>query len=420
MRAILSVAASGWMQTPADSARAVAGMYTVSLLAIVPLLVAAIAAILLRRSPAGTRSLIWRSAVLALLITYVVRQLPIPGMAWVLPNALAAPLIMLGRVQVSSGSAALPGDEQATASLASLEGDPAPLVQLLFIIYLAGVVVVLAPTVVASITTSVRVARARRVSDSNWLQQLAVSQRTLGVRRRVRLRMSSDAVVPRTLGFIRPVVLLPVAASQWTETQRGAVLLHELSHVRCGDWPIALLARVVCALYWFHPGAWWIARGLKRECEYACDDSVLAAGVRPSDYAELLALAADTLRTPLPEHASTLALARGAGLRERLREVLDTKRDVRGPGASRQILAAALVLVVALPIGAVRLAPTRETLAELMLDSRWESRAFAVIGLAQRTDSVAAARQAATSDPSPRVRAWAQYALARQNTSSGH
>ena len=56
-------------------------------------------------------------------------------------------------------------------------------------------------------------------------------------------------------------------------------------------------------------------------------------------------------------------------------------------------------------------APTRDALTTLMRDSRWESRAYAVIGLAHRADSAAAARSAAELDPSPRVRAWARYAL---------
>ena len=54
--------------TPADSARAVTQVYTVSMLATVPLVVAGAASLALRRAPAGMRSLVWRSAVLALLI----------------------------------------------------------------------------------------------------------------------------------------------------------------------------------------------------------------------------------------------------------------------------------------------------------------------------------------------------------------
>jgi hypothetical protein len=50
-------------------------------------------------------------------------------------------------------------------------------------------------------------------------------------------------------------------------------------------------------------------------------------------------------------------------------------------------------------------------LTTLMLDAQWESRAYAVLGLAQRADSVAVAQSAAEEDPNPRVRAWARYAL---------
>jgi len=53
----------------------------------------------------------------------------------------------------------------------------------------------------------------------------------------------------------------------------------------------------------------------------------------------------------------------------------------------------------------------RGVLTTLMADTRWESRAYAVLGLAQRADSVAVARSVAEQDPSPTVRAWARYAL---------
>jgi hypothetical protein len=167
-----------------------------------------------------------------------------------------------------------------------------------------------------------------------------------------------------------------------------------------------LLARLVFALYWFHPGAWLVARALHDDCEHASDDRVIRSGVRRSDYAELLIVAADDL---LPTPA--FALAGRGGLRRRLAAVLDTARDV-GPLARGWLgVAAVFTALVAGPMSTVQLAPTRDVLATLMRDSRWESRAYAVLGLAQRPDSVAVAVSAAERDPSPRVRAWARYAL---------
>jgi len=94
-----------------------------------------------------------------------------------------------------------------------------------------------------------------------------------------------------------------------------------------------------------------------------------------------------------------------------LAAVLDVRHDPR-PLKRRWIGAAAtMTLCVAGPMSTVQLAPTRSVLTTLMADARWESRAYAVLGLAQRPDSVAVARSAAEQDPSPTVRAWARYAL---------
>jgi beta-lactamase regulating signal transducer with metallopeptidase domain len=407
-----------WMLTPADSASVVSNVYTVSLLAIVPIVVAGVAALLLRNAPAGTRSLIWRSASLALLFTFLARQFSFNGMAWTLPNFLATPLVLLGRVQVTGGNNSLPAAEHSQSSMTMLAGNGALIVQLLVLIYLTGVAFLLLRTTISTAMSIGRAARARPIRDNHWLQQLRDARQTLAVRRNVTIRISTDTSVPRTIGFLRPVIIVPSSADQWSSEHRRAVLLHELAHIRSYDWLMAIITEIVCAFYWFHPGAWWIARGLGREREYACDDTVLAAGVRPSDYAELLALAAETLRVPARERRTAIALSRGAGVRERLRAILDTSRDVRGPGITRQLAAVSLAVVVSMSVGAVRLAPNKEVLSELMRDTRWESRAYAVLGLAQRTDSIAAARQVAASDPSPQVRAWAQYALARRNNSS--
>src|SRR5690349_5088589 len=90
--------------TPADSARAVSTVYTASLLALLPIALAVIAALSLRRRSAEGRALVWRSAIAALLLLFVGRQLSFHWMDWALPSTLAAPLIALGRVQVTSAT----------------------------------------------------------------------------------------------------------------------------------------------------------------------------------------------------------------------------------------------------------------------------------------------------------------------------
>jgi len=378
--------------SPADSARAVATVYTVSLLATLPIVIALVAAWMLRRASAQGRTLVWRSAFVTLLVLFVGRQLPLHWMAWVVPSALATPLVELGRVQV--------------APTMSRDATATSMVQLVLIAYLAGVALVLGQTLFAAIHARWILRDGEDVGDE-WQRALNTLQPALGVRRRVRLVSTPSVAVPATWGFLRPVIAVPSRALDWSAEQRRMVLRHELEHVRAGDWAFNVVGRMVCALFWFHPAAWWMARELRRDSELACDDRVIAAGIRRSDYAELLVSAADDLLWS----AGALALSERSGLRSRLAAVLDTRHDVV-PLARRWVAAACVsTIAIGAPMSAVQLAPTRDVLTTLMRDTRWESRAYAVLGLAQRPDSVAVARDAAELDPSPRVRAWARYAL---------
>src|SRR5262245_43792087 len=384
----------------ADSARAIASVYTVSLLTVLPIGLAAIAAIGLRRASAEARALVWRSAVLALLVVFVGRQLPLQWVAWVVPSFLATPLIALGRVEVSAAS--LP-----TGGIADVPG----LVTLLFVAYAVGVVIVITPMIISLFSARKKLRNAVLVGGS-WNELLADVAANLGVKRSVRVFVAFDAVVPMTWGLLRPVIVLPAAAASWSDAERRMVLMHELAHVRSADWAFNVLARLLCGLLWFNPGVWWIARSLRDDCELACDDRVIAAGVRRSDYAEMLVNAADArAASALP--AAALALSRHRGLRARLAAVLDVRHDVRPIARGWAGVAAVVTFSVAAPTSVVQLAPTRDVLTSLMSDAEWQSRAYAVLGLARRPDSVAVARSAAEQDPNPRVRAWARYALAQ-------
>lgn len=103
---------------------------------------------------------------------------------------------------------------------------------------------------------------------------------------------------PVVVDPFRPVIVLPNAARTWSEARLHAVVLHERSHIRRRDGLALLVAQLVCALYWFQPLAWWALRALRRECELAADEDVIASGVRPSDYAEHLLAVARNVALP--------------------------------------------------------------------------------------------------------------------------
>jgi TonB family protein len=105
----------------------------------------------------------------------------------------------------------------------------------------------------------------------------------------------ADVSVPVVAGLLRPVILLPRDAAEWSDEQVDATLRHERAHLRRNDLWALLLSHVACAVYWFHPLVWMVAARLRREQEQAADDAVLLSGFEPASYAEALLAAAQNL-----------------------------------------------------------------------------------------------------------------------------
>lgn len=195
------------------------------------------------------------------------------------------------------------------------------------------------------------VRHAAPLEDPEWRELLAEARGRAGVGREVRLAASPAARSPMTLGWRRPVVLLPPSWRRWSRERRRIVLLHEVVHVRRGDWPVRMALRLAAALYWPDPLAWLALGRLTFEQERACDDQVMALGTRPSTYAaHLLQLArAMAPRPPFPYPA--LEMARRSQMEGRLMSILDAPRPTHRPFS---LPALALVVGLALSLAAVK------------------------------------------------------------------
>ncbi len=114
--------------------------------------------------------------------------------------------------------------------------------------------------------------------------------------------LESDRIdLPITFGLIRPVILFPSAAEHWPPEWRRIVLAHELAHVKRLDCLTQLVVEAACAIYWFQPLVWFAAAQFRKERERACDDAVLNAGAKSSDYAaHLLAVCNPSMQKEHP------------------------------------------------------------------------------------------------------------------------
>jgi beta-lactamase regulating signal transducer with metallopeptidase domain len=135
---------------------------------------------------------------------------------------------------------------------------------------------------------------------------------------------SASCASPVTVGWLRPVAVLPEWWLHWPEAQLEAVLTHEREHVRRRDALVQWLALLNRAVFWFHPLAWWLERRLAALAEEACDAAVLARGHDARDYAEyLLDLARAVTRAGSRVKVVGMALP-GPRLARRIRQILNS------------------------------------------------------------------------------------------------
>src|SRR5206468_4034409 len=124
---------------------------------------------------------------------------------------------------------------------------------LIFPIWLSGVAAILLLLAVAIVRIMWLHRVTALVQDERWLGLVEDLSLELGLTRHVRLLQVKGPAMPMTWGIRRPAILLPAEADEWTAERRRDVLLHELAHVKRHDFLIQLIARIACAVYWFHP-----------------------------------------------------------------------------------------------------------------------------------------------------------------------
>jgi len=114
-------------------------------------------------------------------------------------------------------------------------------------------------------------ARSRPIGDGDLNEEIQILRAELSCTGRVEARETSELATPATIGWRRPILLLPSDWRQWNQAERRAVLAHELAHVCRGDFLAGLVAQLSLALHFYHPLAHWLVVRLRLEQELAAD-----------------------------------------------------------------------------------------------------------------------------------------------------
>ncbi|MBI1228175.1 MAG: M48 family metalloprotease [Bacteroidetes bacterium] len=106
-----------------------------------------------------------------------------------------------------------------------------------------------------------------------WLAKMSALAIELNIQRPVQLLESALAKTPMVVGWLKPIVLLPIGAvNHLTPAQVEAILAHELAHIVRHDYLLNLLQSFVEILFYFNPAVWWMSAHVRTERENCCDD----------------------------------------------------------------------------------------------------------------------------------------------------
>jgi len=177
-------------------------------------------------------------------------------------------------------------------------------------------------------------------ATASWQALLDRLAARVRLSRPVTLLESCLAEVPVVIGYVRPVILLPVGLLAGLPAgQIESILLHELAHIRRHDYLVNLLQIVVESLVFYHPAVWWISGVIRAERENCCDDLVVATQGDAFAYAAALT-ALEQNRGAVRE---AVLAATGGSLVKRVRRLLV---QPEGPRAALTPVFSAAILTI--------------------------------------------------------------------------
>jgi beta-lactamase regulating signal transducer with metallopeptidase domain len=305
-------------------------------------LFAAVALALARRS-ARLRYAIACVALFVLLGAFAFTFITALAIGWPSPGAAAAtePVPFATAAPASSWSRPLqPFPVHARRPLPSL---PSSLVALAWI---GGCSTVAARTFFQFVALRRVVRSARFDVRDRWREAFDALVPRMQLQSLVRLGHSIALEGPAVVGWLSPVVLIPLSASRaLSPDQVRALLAHELAHIARRDHLVNALQQVAEALLFFHPATWWLSRRIRVEREYCCDD----VAVQVTGDALVYARALSQLETLRAHRRQQLALGANGGLfMHRIQRVVGVKRQRGAMG----VLTAALVALAIATAGA--------------------------------------------------------------------
>ena len=257
------------------------------------------------------------------------------------------------------------------------------------LLWLVGVTV-LSIRLVVSWSRIKKLARNSSPATETWQRTLTRLADALALRRGVAILESAAVEVPTVIGWLKPLILLPMSTMSALKPEEIEMLLaHELAHIRRHDFFVNLMQTAIETLMFYHPAAWWISHRIRIEREHCCDDMAIETCGSALRYARAL-----THLEELRAHQGELALAaNGGSLLTRIRRLVSSNDDAASDTSRWGAAAAVLAVVIA-----VLAIPSMPALAKRNADEQLPTNPPKAVAAKPSTTSITVESKSVTCD----------------------
>ena len=122
-----------------------------------------------------------------------------------------------------------------------------------------------------------------------WQEKMKNLLSRIPMKRKVQLLESALVNVPMVIGYLKPVLLMPIGAiNKLSTAEVEAILAHELAHIVRNDYLINILFSFIEILFYYHPAVWIISAHIRSERENCADDIAIKLCGNSLTYARAL------------------------------------------------------------------------------------------------------------------------------------
>lgn len=168
----------------------------------------------------------------------------------------------------------------------------------------------------------------------------------LNIGKKVQVFVNHNVLVPLTIGYVKPMILLPAAmVNNLSIPQVEAIILHELIHIRRYDYIVNIVIEVAGMLLFFNPFIRHMTAQAKLHREISCDDTVVQFKIDRRAYAEALL---NCSQLPGLQLAMAASGENSFHLLHRIRRILSKQEEIQRGGLLKWIPALAFVLALSI------------------------------------------------------------------------